>query len=738
MRWAWCGMVLVLVLGLAAGAAEEAWDFKPVEHERPFLDLSYLNESVAGETGFIAVAPDGRGFIRGDGQVIRFWPAQTNAGAFADPAQGTAHARWLARLGVNLARIGGGTLNPKQPGSRISDIDRERLENTWRAVAALKQEGIYSLVMPYWASRGSDVTQWGIEGHTGRDDLWGLLFFNPALQEAYRGWLRELMTTPNPQTGVPLAEDPAVAVILLQNEDSLLFYTSQRLAAPQKRLLGRRFAEWAGRKYGDLGTALAAWNGATLPGDDRDSGVLDLYLIWDATQPQHGGKEVRINDQVRFFSELMRQFNEETIRFLREDLGCRQLIATENWKTADQARLGDCERWVYTAGEVIAKNHYVGGTHQGSHAGSRIRNGDLIAHRSVLHQPWALPVNTRQVVGHPSLITECAWVSPNQYLSEGPFLVSVYRSLTGHAGVFWFAVGGEGWVQPKSDFQGKWPAGGPITAGQWPATALLYRRGDVQEGPVVVHEARSLEMLWSRQPPMLLEGESFDDLRDDREQGLGGPIRGSVHPLAFQVGRVEVAYGVDPATTRIVDLAPFIDEQARTVRSATGELVWDHGRGICSLDAPCAQGVAGFLDQQGRFPLSTVTVTSRNRYAAILVVSLDGDPLSTSRRVLIQVGTQAHPSGWSTEPAMVTPKGDDAAIPGERIVSVGQAPWRIDATQATIEMANAHLRHALQLDAGGGRLRVVPMQREHPDRLRVELPSDTMHMILSADEILDP
>jgi hypothetical protein len=39
------------------------------------LDLHYLNEEVAGEHGFIRLAPDGEIFVRGDGQPIRFWAA---------------------------------------------------------------------------------------------------------------------------------------------------------------------------------------------------------------------------------------------------------------------------------------------------------------------------------------------------------------------------------------------------------------------------------------------------------------------------------------------------------------------------------------------------------------------------------------------------------------------------------------------------------------------------------------
>ena len=66
---------------------------------------------------------------------------------------------------------------------------------------------------------------------------WGLLFFEPALQRAYRAWLRELLLPPNPYTGVPLAREPALAILQLQNEDSLLFWTVDAIKGAARQRL---------------------------------------------------------------------------------------------------------------------------------------------------------------------------------------------------------------------------------------------------------------------------------------------------------------------------------------------------------------------------------------------------------------------------------------------------------------------------------------------------------------------
>ena len=87
----------------------------------------------------------------------------------------------------------------------------------------------------------------------------------------------------------------------------------------------------------------------------------------------------------------MFDFNREIERFLREDLGCRQLINAGNWRTADQVILDDVERWSYTANEVIGKNHYFTGLHKGVNAGWQILSGQTFTSKSFTTNPEDYP-----------------------------------------------------------------------------------------------------------------------------------------------------------------------------------------------------------------------------------------------------------------------------------------------------------------------------------------------------------
>ena len=252
--------MVTLLASLALAQSSGSWPFSyPGDGKGPAaLDLRYLNEKKAGETGFVRLSADGRGFVRGDGKPIRFWPVNAT-GENLPPDQMAANARFLAKMGVNMVRIHG-SVSPKGPGKAITDWDKEAVDRIQRYVAALEKEGIYVTISPYWANGGfaGSAYSWNI-GMWDKADLWGLLFFDERLQNAYKGWVRHLYLDPNPYTGVPLAKDPAVALAQVQNEDSLLFWTLQGMQPPAKVALAKKMDAWLAKRYGSAAAGKERW-----------------------------------------------------------------------------------------------------------------------------------------------------------------------------------------------------------------------------------------------------------------------------------------------------------------------------------------------------------------------------------------------------------------------------------------------------------------------------------------------
>jgi hypothetical protein len=723
--------------------AGDTWAFEPAEDDfspDALLDLRSLNEKTAGQSGFITVGPEGE-FRTGDGKPIRFWAIGTDVGRekpFTPKPLGrktepdlARHARFLAKRGVNMVRCHA-ALNPSpnQPPTAINEADRDWI---WRMVAAMKKEGIYTTISPYWAVPVKFGKDWNIPGGADQSAL-GLLFFDETLQGYYKGWLRKLFSEKNPYTGIPLAQDPAVGIISLQNEDSLLFWTVNGIQGEQKKHLGKKFGTWLTKKYGSINAALTAWDNDALPGDDKTSGVLDFLNIWEMTQERQGGRQKRLADQLEFWSETMYAFNKNMTAFLRNELGCKQVINPGNWKTADTGRLNDAERWSYTADEVTAVNRYYGGLHEGENNGWSIQPGQKYTSPSILKDPLPFPLNLKQVQGHPIIITESAWVMPTGYSSEGPFLVSVYQSLTGVGAYYWFSTGDDEWTPPQSangympNSQAKWLFGNPDMLGGFPAAALLYRKGYVQRGKPVVVEQRALSDIWERRPPIISEESSFDPNRDSGSIAPTSSVKRILPPQTFLAGPVEAIYGGDPAKSTVADLSKLVDTDKKIVHSITGEVTLNYGKGVCRVDAPKAQGMAAFFAEAGgKLATTDLEVTSTNEYGTVLAVSMDDKPLKSSGKILVQVGTRCRPTGWKDSPTTIELKEGNQA--GFRIDDVGHAPWQVVSPQMTLVVRNPTLTKATALDPNGNAVRAVSLTKTESG-VRFVFPRNVLYVIL--------
>jgi hypothetical protein len=727
---------LTLALAVAAASAsaqtkaeEGKWIFDPPRDEfspQSMLDLRSLNEKVAGQSGYVTLSKDGSDFVLGDGTLARFWALNTSYhGENLDR-----HARFLAKRGVNMVRFHG-NITPKD---KLASIDLQERDKLWRTVAAMKKHGIYVTFSPYWAGSSHTKPAMGYLDDGGNRN-WGLLFFDPRLQAAYKKWWEMVLSEPNPYTGVPLGSDPALAIIQLQNEDSLLFWTSQKIKGSAKKELRRQFGEFAKKKYGSLESAFQAWSGAKVPRDQDDPDAIAdneaaLYIVWELTQRRGGtGEAKRLADQLQFFTDTMRNFNQGMHDYLRNQLKCKALINAGNWRTADNLKLLDAERYSYTATEVMGVNRYFSGTHQGKHNGWAIVNGDTFTDESVLLQPRELPVALKQPAGFPMIVPESSWVPPQGYQSEGPFLIAAYQSLSGVDAYYWFATKEEDWRQPGSangymPSEGKWVCATPMLLGQWPAAALLYRAGYVRQGEPAVYEERSLKDIWERKTPVITEEAGFDPNRDSAHFSSESSIKQGIDPRAFLVGPVLTKYDGDPRRSKVVDLQRFIDSDKNSVKSITGEISLDHAKGLCILNAPKAQGVTGFLKKAGAFNLRDVAIDSGNDYASVLVVSMDGRELRTSGRILVQLGTIARPTGWKTKPIVIEGK------PGEEILSYGKAPCQINRGDLTISITNATVGTAHVLDANGMSIGTTPMNRVGAAK-QFKFPEDALYLILN-------
>lgn len=734
---------LILAGASTTGQADPAfsgWAFTPEQDrfdKNAALDLAYLNETTAGETGFVRRSPDGAGFVRGDGRPIRFWAMNTYA-ADKGLAALRNHARFLAKRGVNMVRLHGQIPQAGREGGMLEAIDAAERTRLWQLVAAMKAEGIYVTFSPYYphAVRKEAVERWRVPGDS--TGMTGMIYFDPVLQSAYKGWLRETLVPVNPYTGLALKDDPALAILQMQNEDSLLFWTFNRIRGREARLLGARFGAFLTEKYGTLPAARAAWGNARAPGpldgmtDDWETGVVALSNIWHLTADAGTGQaEGRLRDQAQFLTQTMHDWHAEIARYLAEEIGAPQLFNAGNWRTADNVLLDDLERHAYTAGDVIGVNRYVSALHAGKHRGWAIVAGDRFREEGLLRRPLDLPVTLRQPAGYPYIIPETLWVPPMWQQSEGPILMAAYQALTGVDISYWFATKQIQWRVPQSangylPSIGKWVVATPQQMGAFPAAALIFRLGLVAQADPVIVEHRQLSELWSRTGPLVAAQQGYDPNRDalPDQSGAGEHATGAqASPYSFLAGPVQVTFDSDAPDFIHPDLDDLIDPGRRVVSSLTRQLVWDWGKGIVTLDAPRAQGAVGALSGGTPFELGDITLRSEASYASVVVVPLDNQPIARSARLLVQIGSIARPTGWHARPV----RHEEGTA--QEVVAFGGPPWQVGRVSAHLTIRNPGLSRATVLDGNGMAKGTVAVSRQN-GALMVQLPSDALYVVI--------
>ncbi|HUY33771.1 MAG TPA: hypothetical protein VMV69_13555 [Pirellulales bacterium] len=659
------------------------------------FDLRALNEKRAGDGGFIGVK--GSQFVHGKtGKTLRFWAVNGPPRELKDRDLLKQLARRLAKYGVNLVRIHGGYFDEN------GEVDQAAVKHALDIVECMKEEGIYShfsIYFPLWL-KPKPSTAW-LAGYDGNHIPFAALYFNDDFQRQYQGWWKALLLTKNSETGKRLIDEPAVAGVELVNEDSYFFWTfnAENVPSAQRRIVETQFGDWLKRKYGTLDKALARWNGPAADGDAPAAGRIGFRPLWN----MFNEKTRRDQDATRFLVESQRGFYQRHYQFLR-GLGFRGMITASNWVTASPRVLTPLEKYSYTVGDFIDRHGYFGCRNQGPQSEWSVQNGHTYADRGALRfdaeeagkpKLFVHPAMDPSYDGKPSMISETTFNRPNRFRSEAPLYYAVYGALQDSDAVVHFALDSASWSVKPGYFMQPWTVMTPAMMGQFPAAAMIYRQGLVRPGEVLVDLNLKLDDLLDLAGTPLEQDASFDELRaKDVPQGLSLSPGDVIDPLVHYAGRTNVNFTAGGGAARLTELAPYIDRGKQTVRSTTGELRLDYGKGVLTIDAPAAQGASGALAELGKVELAELVIASEMSLGHIVAVSLDGRPLDRSRGILLQVMSEEKASGFQTEP------GADGAT---RIVEIGHDPWLVKDLQGSVRFkrADAGQLKVTALDANG-------------------------------------
>ena len=574
------------------------WDASPV-------DLSFLNadDRPAGHHGFVKA--DGDRLVFEDGTPARFWGANLSGPAlFGTPRDNVPRqARRIAQLGYNIVRIEGHEANWVRPnifGNNARDtrhLDRRSLDAIDYWVKCLKDEGIYVWLDMHYLREvkpGDGITRGWDEIARAKGIIWGFNYVNPQLIELMKEFQHQYLSHVNRYTGLAYKDDPVVVGVLITNENDLTFHFGLAFLANHNNpvhqaLFDREMAAFA-RTTG-------------LPGDK----------IWRSWEP--GPSKYLLN-------EMEHRFNRTMIDVLRAD-GLKSPIATTNlWGANTLFSLP-----ALTDGDVLDV-----------HAYGKAEALSVNPRSEANYLTWAASAH---VHGKPLVITEWNVEYPEIDRFTAPLYVASIASLQG-----WNAPMVTGYSQIELQRPGpeearhridKWSTfNDPALTGVMPAAAIAFRRGHISPARssycLKLSPAQLLETMLSAEQNTA----TIRTLIEQSQLTIGMPAVKELPWLKPSEPPGNVTVVTDPDHDHI-------PAGATEVRSDTGELARNWAQGVQTINTPRTQAVIGWIGGKA-LALKDASFQFQTRKAVVALSSIDNQPLSSSRFIMITAVGQVRPS----------------------------------------------------------------------------------------------
>ncbi len=241
-------------------------------------DLAFLNATPAGTNGFVVVAKAGTFAEEKTGRRLRFLATNlAGRAAFPSPADAEKIAARMAKLGLNLVRLhhlqNGWEASIWKKGRAFVEIDPAQVDRLDALVAALKRHGLYvnlnlSTTREYVPELGfpESVRRIPFTHHKKVDK------FDRQMIELQKEYARALLDHVNPHTRLAYRDEPALAFVEINNENSLVGWPGEApgegltgLPEPFRAELVALWNSWLAGRYRDDAALAAAWSEEGVP-----------------------------------------------------------------------------------------------------------------------------------------------------------------------------------------------------------------------------------------------------------------------------------------------------------------------------------------------------------------------------------------------------------------------------------------------------------------------------------------
>jgi len=675
------------------GSMAQWYPWSPAGDDGPsVIGMQDWLDKPAGKHGTLHIKNDA--FVFDDGSPVKFWGTLGSGPAIPDKTESDVRSVHFSKYGINLNRLF--SLKGVKPEKKASCT--QITDALWQDFdyyhAALKSQGVYQHFAPVWGlsvlpgDKSRVLAYDELAGKTG-GSMGGLVNFATDLQDLAIELFVNILQHKNPHTGLTYAEDPALAIFEIQNEDDIFCANGAVLACPTyKKNLCEQFSDWLRAKYGSSENLAMAWGPRALnafPAFQKDESlearnIFPVMHFWWYTpggledQERKLGVKVRLLDSAQFLQETQNKYYSRVEKALRAT-GYKGVIIGSNWIAGEgighyynllsDRLVGHIDRHNYWGG--IA-SHYMG-------------TGYMKLGSSMLWKPGSclLSSGMEQVEDRSFGLSECMSCPPNEWLAEAPALIGAYgMGLQGWDAVAWCCYDRVRFT-PSLAPSIIYNIGIPPCIGQFPSVARMVHRGDIRQGEVVSRRTVSTSDL---NDGKLMFKDQVPALADVKEYG-GAPLE------ALAAGRAVVDFAEKSQPPYLADLNRYIKE--KVITSNTGQLVWDYSgaeqnQAYFTVNSDGTKAVVGFLPKK-EFALGDVKITVDNKFAVVFVTSLEKDKtLTNCKSVIVTAIARSRNTGMRYNKS------------GSIVEEVGVAPIVLEPVFATVVLPRAKSVNVLDHD----------------------------------------
>ena len=516
-------------------------------------------------------------------------------------------ARILARIGYNSVRIhhhDGFCIDKTDPaGVRL---DEEKMRRMDALVTACTEEGIY-LSTDLYVSRSRTPIAWravGVDrdGNLSQEDMKHSVPIHEGFYANYIAFATNWLGHVNAFTGRRYAEEPALAWISLVNEGNI------------DGLSGPVFASSPGWQE-----AWDAWLAEKKAADPKMWGDITSEL------PNGLGRNRQGRAFLVFLQDVETRFAERTRRILA-DMGCKALVTDmNNWGQMSAA----LEKVRAEAFDYVDTHFYVDHPsflEKSWRPPSWCPNENIFRGRSA----GAAMVSAVRILDRPFTVSEYNYCGPGRYRGVGGIATGAEAALQDWAGLWRFAwahnlgaalhpgTGGLGYFNLAVD---------PLQLASERASICLFLRGDAEPFETTYAVTLPLDRI-SSPDSMIGESPRVSWVAAAWHAKIGnivgdGRAMGASLPGAIHAGDFDKAYIKSP------------DEVLREIgvagkHGAASPVVVENGTFLIDTPRTC-----GVFAEGGVHAAGVLRVEISGAPATVWASSLDGEPLASSRRILV-------------------------------------------------------------------------------------------------------